>query len=79
MDRHFDIVHRLGGSERCYTERACPNVFLLSSGEYAVVGRDITDELIARLPIDAGCADDERIVLVPYEVLLRAAPEIIAA
>jgi hypothetical protein len=79
MDRHFDIVRKLGGGRGCHSSHTCPNVFLLSSGAYAVVGRDITDDLIALLPADAGCADHERIVLVPREVMLRAAPEIAAA
>jgi hypothetical protein len=54
----------------------CPDIFELSSGDFAVIGTDVTEELEALLPADAGRADYERIVVVSRETLVAARRDI---
>lgn len=48
----------------------CPDVFELSSGDYAVIGLDVSESIA--LPADAGRSATERVVMVPRDVLLAA-------
>ncbi len=70
----MEIVRRLGSSpkERCLSEATCPDVFELADGDFAVIGRDMTEQLRGLLPDDAGCGADERIVVVSRETLVHA-------
>ena len=54
----------------------CPDLFELSSGDFAVIGIDVTEEGRKVLPPSAGCGPDERIVLVPRKTLILAKPDI---
>jgi hypothetical protein len=77
-----EITRRLGGgaaSRQCYSAQACPNLFELANGDFLAVGLDVTGQMRGQLPPDAGCADDERVVLLPRQVLVLARPEIPAA
>jgi hypothetical protein len=56
--------------------RGCPDIFELQSGDFAVIGIDITDAAVPKLPPSAGCGPDERIVLVPRKTLVLAKPDI---
>lgn len=56
----------------------CPDLWELDSGDIAVIGIDITDATINRLPPTAGCGPDEKIVRVPRSVLLAARSDILA-
>jgi hypothetical protein len=78
QEENVRITRKLGG-RRCLSGPGCPNIFELKSGDYAVVGKDVTEELRPALPPDAGCAEDERIVWVPRHVLVEARLEIPAA
>jgi hypothetical protein len=51
-------------------------VFELSSGDFAVIGTDRTEELEAVLPPDAVRAPYERIVVVTRETLVAARRDI---
>ncbi|MFD5634775.1 hypothetical protein ACFWJM_11620 [Streptomyces sp. NPDC127077] len=53
-----------------------PDIFELSDGSFAVIGRDATLELEPELPADAARADYERIVVITRETLLRAKDDI---
>lgn len=44
----------------------------MESGDYAVIGADITATASPRLPSGSGCGPDERVVQVPRAVMLRA-------
>jgi hypothetical protein len=75
----LDIVRRIGSTPRergSLTESTCPDIFELSDGSFAVIGRDMTDELDALLPADAGRADYERIVVVSRRTLIDARRDI---
>lgn len=68
-----EISRRLGTApaERgCAGSTDCPDVFELESGDFAIIGENVTDGVT--LPADAGCSAAERIVLVPRAVLLAA-------
>lgn len=54
----------------------CPDVFELDSGDFAFIGQDITAAATSKLPLDAGCGPDERIVLVPRRILINAKRDI---
>lgn len=54
----------------------CPDVFELSDGNFAIIGREATAALESELPADASRGEDERIVVVTRETLLRAKADI---
>lgn len=56
--------------------QGCPDIFELDSGDFALIGRDVTSELLAHLPHDASCGPDERIVCLPRKTLILAKPQI---
>ena len=56
--------------------RGCPDIFELESGDFAIIGIDITATAVAKLPPSAGCGPDERIVLIPRKTLVLAKPDI---
>lgn len=73
------IVRRVGASPRergSGTGQSCPDIFELSNGDFAVIGREATAELDPELPSDAARADYERIVVITRETLLRAKKDI---
>ena len=78
------IVRRLGiapaaRSVECVACNNCPDVFELNDGDFAVIGFDVTKELAANLPPDAGCGPGERIVRIPRAVLVAARAQIPAS
>lgn len=73
------IVRRVGATPRergSATGQSCPDIFELSDGSFAVIGREATQELDPELPSDAARADYERIVIITRETLLRAKKDI---
>lgn len=56
--------------------RGCPDLFELRSGDFAVIGQDITAAACSQLPADAGCGPDERIVWIPRKTLVLAKSDI---
>jgi hypothetical protein len=73
------VLRRLGLPPRergSVSDLTCPDVFELSDGSFAVIGRDMTEKLRSALPTDAGVAPHERIVVVPRETLIHAKHDI---
>jgi hypothetical protein len=74
------FLRRLGPKPKvsgsCTIALRCPDIFELESGDFAIIGKDITDISEKHLPADAGCGPDERIVLVPRKTLVLAKPDI---
>ena len=56
--------------------RGCPDIFELESGDFAIIGIDITDAAAPNLPSSAGCGPDERIVRIPRKTLTLAKRDI---
>jgi hypothetical protein len=50
----------------------CPDIWELSNGDVAVIGRDLTRNYLDELPADVTIGDDERLVVIPG-IMLRAA------
>ncbi|MDT9694720.1 hypothetical protein [Streptomyces sp. P17] len=74
------IVRRIGDSPRARgsaSGQTCPDIFELSDGDFAVIGREATAVLDKELrAYDASRADDERIVVISRETLIRARRDI---
>ena len=75
------FLRRLGpdphaGGVRTIALRGCPDIWELTSGDFAVIGIDITDTARPKLPPTAGCGSDERIVRIPRNLLVDAKPDI---
>ena len=56
--------------------RGCPDIFELETGDFAIIGIDITDASAPNLPPTAGCGPDERIVRIPRKTLTLAKRDI---
>lgn len=54
----------------------CPDIWELESGDFAIIGRDKTSDLKPKLPADANCGPDERIVVIDRHILVRAKNDI---
>ena len=75
------FLRRLGpdphaGGVRTIALRGCPDIFELESGDFAIIGIDITDSAAPKLPQSAGCGPDERIVRIPRNLLVEAKADI---
>ncbi|HJP76627.1 MAG TPA: hypothetical protein VJ914_20325 [Pseudonocardiaceae bacterium] len=53
---------------------SCPDIWELSNGDVAVIGRDLTPNYLDQLPNDVSIGDDERLVVIPG-IMLRSAKE----
>lgn len=76
------FIRRLGqnsGRALCSTGYNCPGILELTTGDFAVVGTDITGEAADKLPPGGGCGPEERIVRVPRATLVAARAEIPSA
>lgn len=77
----MNILRRLGPDPHANGARTpalqnCPDVFELDTGDFAIIGIEMTDALKSRLPPSASCGPDERIVLVPRRILMGAKADI---
>jgi len=75
------FLHRLGPDPHANDQRTanlngCPDILALDSGDFAVIGKDITDESLGQLPPTVGCGPDERVVLLPRKTLVLAKADI---
>ncbi|MFF4351383.1 hypothetical protein [Streptomyces sp. NPDC001530] len=73
------IVYRIGASPRergSLLGETCPDIFLLSDGNFAVIGTEATAQLRGQLPDDGALADRDRIVIISRETLTRAKADI---
>ena len=81
METPPKFLRRLGpdphlDGARTIALQGCPDIFELETGDFAIIGIDITAQSIAQLPPTAGCGPDERIVLVPRKTLVLAKRDI---
>lgn len=56
--------------------RGCPDILELESGDFAIIGSDITDQAANKLPPTASCGPDERIIRIPRKTLVLAKSDI---
>lgn len=53
----------------------CPDIWELESGDFAVIGIDL-NQVASKLPPTASCGPDERVVLIPRNLLVNAKRDI---
>lgn len=75
------FLRRLGPDPHAHGARTpalenCPDVWELDTGDFAIIGIDVTDALKDQLPSTASCGPDERIVQVPRRILVGAKRDI---
>jgi hypothetical protein len=58
------------------TNNDCPGIWQLDNGDIAIVGRDVTAAFADRLPDDVRVGTDERLVVIPGNMLSAAKPDI---
>ncbi len=68
--------HPHADGARTYAAKGCPDIFELDSGDFAIIGSDITELASPQLPKDASCGPDERIVGIPRKTLVLAKRDI---
>jgi hypothetical protein len=66
--------HANGAKTPCL--EGCPDIFELSSGDFALIGRNITADAAKHLPADAGCGPDEAVIWIPRSTLVLARADI---
>ncbi|WP_236594823.1 hypothetical protein [Saccharothrix sp. 6-C] len=54
----------------------CPDIWELSNGDIAVIGRDLSATYRHNLPDDVTIAPDERLVVIPRAMLLSTKPDL---
>jgi len=73
------ILRKLGpptDAARCGGGHNCPDLFELVTGDFAIIGADITEQAAASLPPGSGCGPGERIVSIPRRTLVLARSDI---
>jgi len=61
----------LGGTN---DDATCPDIWELSNGDVAIIGRDLTSGYAMRLPHGVSIGADERLVVIPG-IMMRTAKE----
>jgi hypothetical protein len=54
----------------------CPDIWELDNGDVAVIGRDLTSVYSGRMPRDVNVGHDERLVIIPGNMLRAAKADI---
>jgi hypothetical protein len=57
---------------QCSSTFACPDIWELEDGDFAIIGTDITTAAMPGLPATVGCASHERIIRLPRRLLMNA-------
>jgi len=68
--------HTLPEGEKSMFLNGCPDIFELSDGNFAIIGKEATKELLSKLPEDAGVSPGEVIITIPRFILANAKPDI---
>lgn len=66
-------AQELGNSQ---DKEDCPDIWQLDNGDIAVIGRDLTADYSASLPSGVSLAADERLVVIPGNMLSAAKEDI---
>jgi len=80
-DKKSLFARRLGpdphaNGAQTYALKGCPDIWELESGDFAIIGSDITDQVTNKLPASANCGPDERIIRIPRRTLVLAKTDI---
>lgn len=63
-------------NSQCVGGCRCPDILELESGDFAVIGADITDQAEGKFPSGSGCGPGERVVRIPRKILILARSDI---
>lgn len=77
----LSILRRVGpdphaNGEKTIALSGCPDFFELKSGDFLLIGADVSDAARAELPSGASCGPDERIIRVPRRTIVLAKRDI---
>lgn len=81
-DPHATFTRRLGIHPTKLTgpptngKDGCPDIWELSNGDVAVIGRDLTDVYADHLPDGVTVVHDERVVVIPHATIVAAKKDI---
>ncbi|MER7207512.1 hypothetical protein [Streptosporangium sp. NPDC000239] len=79
-DPRAELRRRLGSSPlelgNTTASPDCPDIWELSNGDIAVIGRDLTEAYLNRLPEGVSLSRDERLVVIPRNQLISAKRDI---
>lgn len=79
-DPNAPILGRIGRSPQelgvSSQDASCPEILELANGDYAVIGRDLTDHYAAHLPAGVSLGPGERLLVIPGPTLRAAKPDI---
>ncbi len=79
-DQGAEFARRLGRSPAelglTSSTESCPDLWELTNGDVAVIGRAAAPELVERLPEGASIGPDERLVIIPRSLLVAAKPDL---
>ena len=56
----------------------CPDIFETETGDFLIIGRDVTSIVEPEIPADAVISKGERVVLIPRDLLVSAADNIMS-
>ena len=78
------FTKRLGSTAQrdvklCSGGYTCPDILEMESGDFAIIGEDITQEAEGKLLPGSGCGPGERVVRIPRELLINAKRDIPAS
>ena len=79
MNAPIKFIRRIGpapSGAQCFNSSACPDIWELENGDFAIIGVDITTDAMEKLPPTAGCAAHERIIRLPRNLLVNAKRDI---
>ena len=65
--------HELGNTNEDIT---CPDLWELSNGDVAAIGRDLTEVYRDQLPPGVNVGSDERIIILPRNMVIATKPDI---
>jgi hypothetical protein len=75
-DPNAELTRRLGRPPlelgNTTASPSCPDIWELSNGDIAVIGRDLTESYKDRLPAGVNVENDERLVVIPRSQLISA-------
>ncbi|GII89810.1 hypothetical protein [Sinosporangium siamense] len=55
---------------------SCPDIWELDNGDVAVIGWDLTEAYMSRLPDGVAISPGERLVVIPHQVIVAAKKDI---
>ena len=55
----------------------CPDIFETETGDFLIIGRDVTSIVEPEIPADAVISNGERVVLIPRDLLVSAVDNIL--